>query len=141
MPDSNLPRWGRNVLRVVSTVLYALTSLLGVLGAVWPPVIDGDVPQALLAASAVALAASGLVCALATVLHRWRVEFMAVWWVGAALVAYVGIAWSQKPITPMIALFMTATLALSLALLHRGISLTIFAQRTRTERVRRVKAA
>lgn len=136
MPDSNLPRWGRNVLRVVSTVLYALTALLGILGAVWPPYIEGDGQQALLAASALALAVSGLVCAAATVLHRWRVEFMAVWWVGAALVAYVGIAWSQKPITPIGALFMTATLALSLALLHRGISLTIFAQRTRVERVR-----
>ena len=140
MPDSNLPRWGRNVLRVVSTVLYALTALLGILGAVWPPYIEGDGQQVLLAASAVALAVSGLVCAGATVLHRWRVEFMAVWWVGAALVAYVEIAWSQRPITPIGALFMTATLALSLALLHRGISLTIFAQRTRVERVRTKKA-
>ena len=141
MPDSNLPRWGRNVLRGVSTVLYALTALLGILGAVWPPIIDGNVPQVLLAASALALAVSGLVCAAATVLHRWRVEFMAVWWVGAALIAYVGIAWSQKPITPVGALFMTATLALSLALLHRGISLAIFAQRARTERARRAEAA
>ena len=141
MPDSNLPRWGRNVLRGVSTVLYALTALLGILGAVWPPIIEGNGTQVLLAASALALAASGLVCAAATVLHRWRVEFMAVWWVGAALVSYVGIAWSQKPITPVGALFMTATLALSLALLHRGISLAIFAQRTRTERARRAEAA
>ena len=140
MPDSNLPRWGRNVLRVVSTVLYALTALLGILGAVWPPYIEGNGQHVLLAASAVALAVSGLVCAIATALHRWRVEFMAVWWVGAALVAYVEVAWSQRPITPLGALFMTATLALSLALLHRGISLTIFAQRTRVERVRTKKA-
>lgn len=139
MPDSTLPRWGRNILRVVSTTLYALTALLGALGALWPPRVIGEGPQLLLAGSAVALALSGAVCAIATILHRWRTEFIAVWWVGAALVAYVGIAWSQKPITPMIALFMTATLALSLALLHRGISLTIFAQRTRTERVRRVE--
>ena len=140
MPDSNLPRWGRNVLRVVSTVLYALTALLGILGAVWPPYIEGNGQHVLLAASAVALAVSGLVCAIATALHRWRVEFMAVWWVGAALVAYVEVAWSQRPITPLGALFMTATLALSLALLHRGISLTIFAQRARVERVRTKKA-
>ena len=43
MPDSNLPRWGRTVLRVVSTILYAMTCALGIVGIVWPPAHDGAV--------------------------------------------------------------------------------------------------
>ena len=143
MPDSNLPRWGRTVLRVVSTVLYAMTCALGVVGLAWPPVHPdaGAAQQALLVAAAVVLVASGAACAYATIAHRWRLELLAVWWVGAGLVAYVAGTWSQKPMTPMGALFMLATCALSLALLHRGISLTIFAQRTHVERSRRLRAA
>lgn len=141
MPDSNLPRWGRTVLRVVSTILYALTCGLGVVGIVWPPVQAGAAQDVLLVSAAVVLATSGALCAFATVAHRWRLELLAVWWVGAGLVAYVAVTWSQRPMTPLGALFMLATCALSLALLHRGISLTIFAQRTHVERSRRIRAA
>lgn len=139
MPDSNLPRWGRTVLRVVSTILYVLTCALGIVGIVWPPAYDGA--DVLLVAAATVLAVSGVLCAFATIAHRWRLELLAVWWVGAGLVAYVAVTWSQKPMTPLGALFMLATCALSLALLHRGISLTIFAQRTHVERSRRMRAA
>ena len=139
MPDSNLPRWGRTVLRVVSTILYVLTCALGIVGIVWPPAYDGA--DVLLVAAVTVLAASGALCAFATTAHRWRLELLAVWWVGAGLVAYVAVTWSQKPMTPLGALFMLATCALSLALLHRGISLTIFAQRTHVERSRRIRAA
>ena len=139
MPDSNLPRWGRTVLRVVSTIMYVLTCALGVVGIVWPPAYGGA--DVLLVAAATVLAVSGSLCAFATIAHRWRLELLAVWWVGSGLVAYVAVAWLQKPMTPLGALFMLATCALSLALLHRGISLTIFAQRTHVERSRRMRAA
>ena len=139
MPDSNLPRWGRTVLRAVSTIMYVLTCALGVVGIVWPPAHGGA--DVLLVAAATVLAVSGALCAFATIAHRWRLELLAVWWVGAGLVAYVAVTWSQKPMTPLGALFMLATCALSLALLHRGISLTIFAQRTHVERSRRIRAA
>lgn len=136
MPDSNLPRWGRTVLRGVSTVLYALTSLLGVVGIVRPPGCPEPGQGALTVGAGVVLGIAGAVCAYATVAHRWRTELLAVWWVGSGLVAYVAVTWSQKPLTSLGVMFMIATCALSLALLHRGISLTIFAQRTRSERSR-----
>lgn len=136
MPDSNLPRWGRTVLRVVSAVLYLLTSILGVAGVLWPPAYPEPGQGVLMVGAGLVLGVAGAVCAYATVAHQWRTELLAVWWVGAGLVAYVAVAWSQRPMTPTGLMFMIATCALSLALLHRGISLTIFAQRTRSERSR-----
>lgn len=136
MPDSNLPRWGRTVLRVVSAVLYLLTSILGVTGVLWPPAYPEPGQGALMVGAGLVLGVAGAVCAYATAAHRWRTELLAVWWVGAGLVAYVAVAWSQRPMTPTGLMFMIATCGLSLALLHRGISLTIFAQRTRSERSR-----
>lgn len=136
MPDSNLPRWGRTVLRVVSAVLYMLTSVLGVTGVLWPPAYPEPGQGVLMVGAGLVLGVAGAVCAYATVAHRWRTELLAVWWVGAGLVAYVAVAWSQRPMTRTGLMFMIATCALSLALLHRGISLTVFAQRTRSERSR-----
>lgn len=134
MPDSALPRWGRNAIRALSAVSYALIAVGGLVGAVRPPVVHGDLERWLLEIAGWALTIAAVTCATAVAFHRWRVEFMAVWWVGAALVGYVGIAWSQRPITPLTAIFIALVMALSLTLLSRGISLAIFASQTRRAR-------
>lgn len=134
MPDSNLPRWGRNAIRTLSTISYGLVAFGGLVGALRPPYVAGTFEQWLLEVSGWALVITATVCALAVAFHRWRIEFLAVWWVGAALVGYVGIAWSQRPITPLTAIFMVLVMALSLTLLSRGLSLAIFEAQTRRAR-------
>lgn len=139
MPDSMYPRWGRNALRVLGVLSYMLVALGGLLGLTWPPQVEGAMPAALLMGSAAAISVTATVCAVAVALHRWRVEFMWVWWVGAALVGYVAVAGSQRPITPLVAIFMALVSGLSLTILSRGISLAIFAvQTSQTRRHRRI---
>lgn len=138
MPDSTYPRWGRNALRVLGVLSYMLVALGGLLGLTWPPRVSGALPTLLLMGSAAAIAITATICAVAVALHRWRVEFAWVFWVGAALVGYVAVAGSQRPITPLVAIFMALVSALSLTILSRGISLAIFAAQTsQARRIRR----
>lgn len=134
MPDRNLPRWGRNTLRIVGATSYALVAIAGVIALTWPPATapDGALPVIRTLGGACALSAA--TCFVAVANHRWRVEMVLTWWVGASLLGYVGVAFDHRPYTPLLLMFMFLTLALALTIFSRGVSLLIFEHQTRVHR-------
>jgi len=136
MPDRNLPRWGRGTLRVVGAVSYALVAIAGVVAFTWPPTTapEGALPIVRILGAACALSAA--LCFIAVANHRWRMEMVLTWWVGATLLGYVGVAFDHRPYSPLLLMFMFLTLSLALTIFSRGVSLLIFEHQSRVHRER-----
>lgn len=131
MPDRNLPRWGRVTLRTVGAVAYMLVCLAGVVAFTWPPESAPEGAHIVIKALGGLCAVSAFICALAVIRFRWRIELVLTWWVGATLLGYVAVAFSQRPYTPLLSMFMCLTLALALTIFSRGVSLLVFEHQSR----------
>lgn len=132
MPDQSLPRWGRIALRAFGLLAYFGMTLVGLVGLLWPANPDlGTTGVLLLHGAGGFLAVSAFTCFMAVCLFRWRLEFMFVWWVCAGLSAYVGLAASVRPPTSVTYLIAALAFVLCMTIVSRGISLAIFASRTR----------
>lgn len=134
MPDRNLPRWGRSTLRVVGAASYALVAVAGIVAFTWPPSTVPHDSLPIIHTLGGACALSAALCFLAVANHRWRMEMVLTWWVGATLLGYVGVAFDHRPYTPLLLMFMFLTLALALTIFSRGVSLLIFEHQTRVAR-------
>lgn len=124
-------QWARRGIRGLGIASYLLLVVAGIIGATWPPSGLVGVQHALVVGSGAICAVASATCAASLIWWRWRMEYIAVWWVGAGLVGYVGIALAQRPLTPLIQLFGAITLALSMTILARGLSLVVFDSQTR----------
>jgi hypothetical protein len=127
MPDRNAPKWGRISLRVIGALSYALVALAGVTGATWPPENAPVGDHGLIVGIGIALTVASCICLFAVLTFRWRVELMAVWWVGLFLAGYALVALAQRPLTPLLNLMIFLDVALCLTILSRGVSLLVFA--------------
>ena len=128
MPDRLLPLWARTLLRILRMALYSLTALAGLAAIAWPPAsITGQVGLHVAQGSGVMCLVASLVCLISQVLHRWMWEWVAVWWVGAAIAAYATTVWILAASTPERVQQASAVTALCLTLLIRGVDLHVFA--------------
>lgn len=111
---------------------YFGMALVGTIGLVWPANPDlGTTGVLILHGFGGFLAFSSLACFLAVATFRWRMEYTFIWWVCAGLSGYVGLAASVRPPTHVTYLITSLALVLCMTILSRGISLAIFASRTR----------
>lgn len=132
MPDSSLPKWGRVALRALGLLAYFGMTLVGAVGFLWPANPDlGSTGVFLLHGFGGLLSITSLLCFFAVATFRWRVEYTFIWWVCAGLSGYVGLAASVRPPTHVTYLITALALVLCTTILSRGISLAIFASRTR----------
>jgi hypothetical protein len=128
MPDRGLPQWARRTLRVLRVVLYALLALAGLAAIIWSPVTIASSAGLALTRTlgAVALAAS-LVCLVSQLLYRWIWEWLAVWWIGAAIGLYAMTVWALAVDNSGRTLQAALVSAASVMLLIRGVDLGAFA--------------
>ena len=92
---SDWPRLQRRLARSLRAVVYAFAAAaaLGVL--IWQPVpIVAVIGLGGLIALGSVGALAGATALVASVTHRWRIEWVAVWFVAAAFAAYTTIDWS-----------------------------------------------
>lgn len=128
MPDRGLPLWAQRTLRVLRIVLYSLTALAGLAAVVWSPVSITTAASLALTRGLGALGlAASLVCLLSQVLHRWIWEWVAVWWIGAAIALYAATVWSLAVGNSGRVLQAALVTAASVMLMIRGVDLAGFA--------------
>lgn len=132
MPDSNLPPRQRSLLRWVGTLCYLSIAAIGWVGSAWPASPELN-PAGLDLVHAVGFFTFlvSLVLAGSVVFHRWRIEYVLVWWASAGVSAYIGIAATIRPVSHGFFLIAGFGLFACLTLISRGISLSIFASRTK----------
>ena len=132
MPDSNIPPKARRLLRWVGAACYGTIVMVGLVGATWP--VTADLDQNLrttIQCAGYFTAVVGFVLVLSVIFHRWRMEYLMVWWATAGISAYVGIAAAVRPPSHGFLLVAAFGLFACLTLISRGVSLSIFASKTK----------
>lgn len=132
MPDSNIPHRQRILLRWVGALCYASVAAMGWVGASWPVTAELDTASRTVIHSVGYFTAFvGAILVIAVIFHRWRMEYLLVWCASAGISAYIGIAAAVRPPTHGFVLIVALSLFASLTLISRGISLSLFAARTK----------
>jgi hypothetical protein len=134
MPELDTwPRWGRTIARAAQVAAYALLVTAGALGMTWPPgyALEGWA-HALTNIGGAITALAATVCLLAQLAHRWRVELVAIPWVGVGLTAYATVLLLYVGPAREWLIFTAVIGALLAGLTARGVSLLVFERRTRT---------
>lgn len=132
MPDSNIPHKERMLLRWVGALCYAAVAVTGWVGASWPVTPELDhTSRLVIHGVGYFTAVVGVILVFSVVLHRWRMEYILVWWASLGISAYIGIAAAVRPTTHGFVLIVALSLFACLTLISRGISLSLFAARTK----------
>lgn len=133
MPDRDWPPTQRRLARLLRTVAYTLAAAAGAAVLLDPPRVAEAHPAWALVLAWMATG-PGVVAATGAAIHRWKVEWVAVWFVATAYLGYgilAGVAGDEG---------LAAALQLSAVLLStRGVDLWVFSlqlSRARTARVR-----
>lgn len=130
MPDRDLPPRARTALRALRIGLYALTALAGLAAICWPPAtITSELGIAVTRTYGSVCLVASLVCLVSQVTHRWMWEWVAVWWIGAAVAVYASTIWGLTIDNPGRIQQAAVVTALCLTLLIRGVDLAVFAHR------------
>lgn len=94
MPDRDIPKKWRLLLRVTRAVLYACVIAAGVGGLVWQPTtIAGTIGEPLTVWWTMLAATGGLAALVGVVTDRWQVEALATWIAVGGLVGYAIAVW------------------------------------------------
>lgn len=132
MPDSNIPHKERILLRWVGALCYAAIAITGWVGASWPVAAELDhASRMVIHGVGYFTAVVGAILVISVVMHRWRMEYILVWWASLGISAYTGIAAAVRPTTHGFILIVVLSLFACLTLISRGISLSLFAARTK----------
>lgn len=132
MPDSNIPHKERILLRWVGALCYAAIAVTGWVGASWPVSAELDhASRMVIHGVGYFTALVGVILVISVIFHRWRMEYLLVWCASAGISAYIGIAAAVRPTTHGFLLIVVLSIFASLTLISRGISLSLFASRTK----------
>lgn len=94
MPDRDIPKRWRLLLRVARAVLYACVIGAGVGGLIWQPTtIAGTIGEPLTVWWTMLAATGGLAALVGVVADRWQVEALATWIAVGGLVGYAIAVW------------------------------------------------
>lgn len=94
MPDRDIPKRWRLLLRVTRAVLYACVIGAGIGGLIWQPTtIAGTIGEPLTVWWTMLAASGGLVALTGIILDRWQVEALATWIAVGGLVGYAIAVW------------------------------------------------
>lgn len=94
MPDRDIPKKWRLLLRATRAVLYACVIAAGVGGLVWQPTtIAGTIGEPLTVWWTMLAATGGLAALVGVVTDRWQVEALATWIAVGGLVGYAIAVW------------------------------------------------
>lgn len=137
MPQyDTLPPWLRFVGRALRVSGYVLLAVAGVGDLVYPDRGVADGPVGVIVA--VALVVLSVVASGGVILHRWRWEWSASFWLAVVVAARAYVTWSSPSPPPPLSSGAFVTFAL-VALLLRGLDLTVFALRTSAWRVQMMR--
>lgn len=111
---------------------YAAIAVVGWVGASWPvsTELDGG-SRTVIHAVGYLTSLVGALLVIAVIFHRWRLEYILVWCASLSISAYIGIAAAVRPTTHGFLLIVVLSLFACLTLISRGISLSLFAARTK----------
>lgn len=141
MPDRDWPRLQRRLARTLRAVVYLFAAAAAMGVQLWQPdTIVAAIGIPGLRVMAIVGALSGLAALTGTLAHRWRVEWVATWFVAAAFSAYTAIDWSMVILGhPGRAPGAAVLTALTAAVGARGIDLWVFHLETSHARRDRVR--
>lgn len=134
MPDRDWPPVQRHAARWLRAAMYAAGAVAGGATVLDAPHSIEDLPAWVSAAIGGTALVTGVVAAIASVAHRWQVEWVCAWLIAGPFLSYAALAMqADDPAS-------TALVAgLAAAYLARAVDLWVFSLRARSARVRRVR--
>lgn len=137
MPFRDLSRRAELVLRALLVTAYLAAAYAGAAALLWPPsTIEPALGMVLARVWAGLALLGGVVCAVAVLTARYRVEWVAVWYVVTGVTIYAATVWHLAATATTSRQTQAAALtALAWLLLYRGTELTARAARLRRRHV------